>query len=91
MHDLIFERQNDLWAADAATVSTFADELGLDGAALAACIDDPATVARVEQIDQARRDAGIRLRPTFDVNGAIYQGAVPFQTLAQILTQALQR
>ena len=91
MHDLIFERQAQLWSAETATLAAFADELGLDGAALAACMDDPATVAKVQQMDQARRDAGIRLRPTFDVNGALYPGAVPYPTLAQLLTQASTR
>ena len=44
MHNLLFERQDALWQADAATVTAFATELGLGAEAFAACLDDAAIV-----------------------------------------------
>lgn len=91
MHDLLYERQPDLYAATAGTVAAWAGELGLDTAAFQACLDDPAVTAKVQRMDEQRRAAGVRLRPTFDVNGQRIEGAAPYAALAEILEGALER
>lgn len=83
MHNLLFERQDALWQADAATVTAFAAEIGLGVDAFAACLDDATIVEKVERMDQARRDRGIRLRPSFEINERLIEGALPFPLFQQ--------
>lgn len=89
MHDLIFERQGELWNTAEQTMAALAEEIGLDGAALQTCLGDPAIADKVTRLDQQRRDAGIRLRPSFDVNGRIIQGGIPFEQFTALLDEAL--
>ena len=89
LHDVIFERQGELWDADAETMTALASEIGVDGAAFRACMDAPAVAEKIERMDQQRRDAGIRLRPTFDLNGQIIAGSISFQQFAEVLDAAL--
>ena len=85
MHDLLFERQDQLWEADPYVMVQFATELGLDGIAFEACLDDPAIVEKVERMDQARRDLGIRSRPSFVANDQLVQGTLAYATFANFL------
>jgi protein-disulfide isomerase len=89
MHDLLFERQGQLWNASNDTAVQFATELGLDGEALRLCLDDPTISEKVTRLDQERRAQGIRTRPSFDVNGDLIQGAIPYPRFAQVLDEAL--
>lgn len=91
MHDLLFARQNEIWAnGDEATMAQWASEIGLDAETMMTCLADPATDAKVVRMDQARRDAGIRLRPTFDLNGQLIQGGVPYAQLSTAIDRLLQ-
>lgn len=89
LHDLLFERQAELWQATSATLTQFAVELGLNEATFGACLADPAIAEKVARMDQTRRDQGLRTRPSFDVNGKVIQGAIPFTTFATVLDEAL--
>jgi protein-disulfide isomerase len=89
IHDLIFERQGELWSATEQTMVALAEEIGLDGATMQACLGDPAIADKVTRLDQQRRDAGIRLRPSFDVDGRIIQGGIPFEQFTTVLNEAL--
>jgi protein-disulfide isomerase len=89
MHDLLYERQSDLYAATAEVVTAWAGELGLDAAAFQACLGDPAVATKVQQMDEQRRAGGVRLRPTFDVNGRRIEGAAPYEAFAETLDGAL--
>ena len=91
MHDLLFERQDQLWNADPATMVQFATELGLDGTALAACLADPAIVEKVERINQARQALGIRARPSFTVNDQLVQGGLAYPTFVKLLDELLTK
>jgi protein-disulfide isomerase len=91
MHDLLYERQGDLYAATAETVTAWAGELGLDDATFQACLGDPAVAAKVQQMDEQRRSDGVRLRPTFHVNGQRIEGAAPYAAFAAALDEALNR
>ncbi len=86
LHNLFFARQGELWGVDEAKVIELAGEIGLDQNALASCLADPAVNDKVTRMDQTRRDAGIRLRPSFDLNGQIIEGNVPYIAFAETIT-----
>jgi protein-disulfide isomerase len=44
----------------------------------------------VQAQDAARRAAGIRVRPTFELNGQRIQGAIDFATFQQFIDRALR-
>ena len=91
MHDTIFERQGELWSLENATLVAFAGELGLDTAAFESCLSDQSVIDKIARMDQERRAAGIRLRPSFDVNGQIIQGAIPYDSFAQLFDSLLAK
>ena len=91
MHNLLFERQSNHWRADNSIMVQLGSELGLDTDALLACINDPATQEKITRMDQSRRDAGIRLRPTFKINDEMIEGAVPYAQLQQKFTEAFPK
>jgi protein-disulfide isomerase len=87
LHDILFERQAELWQTTPELLAEMAAAAGVDAAAFAACVADPAVVAHVERLDQERRSAGIRQRPSFDVNGRLIEGSLPYPALAQVLDE----
>lgn len=89
MHELLFAEQSQLWNATPELMVQFATELGLDGNQLQSCLADPAIAAKIDRMFQARNALGIRTRPSFDLNGQIIQGALPYANFAQLLDQAL--
>lgn len=89
MHDTLFARQGELWNLQNATLVAFAGELGLETAAFESCLGDSSIADKIARMDQERRAAGIRLRPSFDVNGQIIQGAVPYDSFAQLFDRLL--
>ncbi len=91
MHDLLFQRQAQISTPDLNLMVQFAKEIGLDGAALKSCLADPAIAVKVERMGKARNDLGIRSRPSFSINGKIYQGSLPYQNFAQLLDALLKK
>ena len=99
MHDLLFERQSQLWVASdlAPLVKQLAAELRLNQADFAACLDGGAFKAAVTAADQARRAEGIRLRPSFKIvgpaqaDGRLAAGAQPFETFQKLIEEARGR
>lgn len=89
MHDTLFERQGELWNLENATLVAIAGELGLDTASFESCLSDQSIIDKIARMDQERRAAGIRLRPSFDVNGQIIQGAIPYDSFAQLFDKLL--
>ena len=89
MHTVLFENQNDLFQADSTAVASLAAGIGLDGPALQSCVDSGRYADKVQRMDQARRDMGIRLRPSFDINGALYEGAQPFPNFVAVISGIL--
>ncbi len=77
MHDVLFEKQRELFSVPAVDFYVeIATGLGMDGEALRACMTNPETTETVTRLDQERRDAGIRNRPSFDVNGRVISGGL---------------
>ena len=84
MHDLLFERQAQLWNTVPDLLTGWAEELGLDGTAFASCLEDPVITEQVATIDQERRTQGIRIRPSFVINERLVEGAIPYERFVQL-------
>lgn len=89
MHDALFENQQDLWSASRDFFVNTAVSLGLDQAAFEICYDSPDTLAEVMALDSIRRDRGVFGQPTFDANGLIFAGALPFDQFSVALDSVL--
>ncbi len=89
MHDTLFERQGELWNLENSTLVALAGENGLNTAAFESCLSDQTIIDKIARINQERQTAGIRLRPSFDVNGQIIQGAIPYDSFAQLFDKLL--
>ena len=87
MHDALYQRQP-AWAELAAPgpyLLAVADTLGLNHAALAACVAAGATRAAIQRdADQARR-IGARATPTFLIDHGYLEGAAAAQDFRRIL------
>ena len=89
MHNMLFEKQNELWSATRDYFVNMAVSLDLDQATFEACYDNPETLAGVMALDNIRRDRGVFGQPTFDANGLIFAGALPFDQFAAALDNQL--
>lgn len=87
MHDLLFNRQAQLWNTTPELLTGWATELGLEESAFTSCLNDAVVAEKVTQIDQARRDKGVRIRPSFDINGRLIEGALPYERFTQLFTE----
>lgn len=71
MHELLFERQDEVWAAGSADLPSlmrsYAAEVGLDTAAFDACVADGAALALVQALDEEQRQRGITVQPIFEI------------------------
>jgi protein-disulfide isomerase len=85
-HDRLFENQRTL---DRESLFRYAREVGLDIPAFRACLDDPATEARIEEDVRAGIAAGIQSTPTLFINGRRIDGALehPYYDYALVLEQ----
>jgi protein-disulfide isomerase len=88
-HHTLFENQGSVYLATRDFFVETAAALGLGGAAFESCYDGDATRELVNQLDEARRDKGIRQRPTFDVNGQLLLGAQPYETFAEVIASQI--
>lgn len=68
-HDLAFAEQDKLQASSPAD---FAERLNLDLAVFSACLEDPATAAKVKSSEKQAVDLGIRGTPAIYINGRKY-------------------
>lgn len=88
-HDVFFENQSQLWNAGRDWYVDTAVALGADQSAFESCFDGGEAHAFVTQLDEARRRQGIRQRPTFDLNGFLFFGNVPFNVFESYIEDAL--
>ncbi len=86
MHGLLFERQDAVWTANVDLFKSWVkQDLKIDGDALAACISSAKYKSKVESVYAAARASGVRVRPTFDINGKRLQGALAFSEFMKII------
>ena len=88
-HHTLFQDQMHLYLARRDYFVETAAGLGLDMAAFEACYDGEAMRELLTQLDATRREAGVRQRPTFDVNGQRLLGAQPYEAFAGLIASQL--
>ena len=88
MHDKMFENIQQL-SVDQLKASAAA--LGLDEEAFGACLDSGKHAAAVADDLQAGRAAGVTGTPAMFVNGRFLSGAVPYEQLAALIDDELER
>ncbi|MEA3337728.1 MAG: thioredoxin domain-containing protein [Chloroflexota bacterium] len=90
IHDLFYSDQNQLWSADMDTYADFAARSGVpDLAQFRQCLETGQFAEKTIALDRVRRGEGIRLRPTFSINGLIIPGAQSYAQLAALIDEAL--
>jgi protein-disulfide isomerase len=88
MHDKMFE---DIRALSVDQLKQAAVSLGLDGEAFAQCLDSGKHADRVADDLEAGRLAGVTGTPAMFVNGRFVNGAVPYDQLAALIDDELER
>lgn len=88
-HHALFENQRRVYLARRDFFVEMAGELGLDTDLFEACYDGDGVRETLEQLDETRREAGIRQRPTFDVGGRILLGSHSYETFAELIAAAM--
>jgi protein-disulfide isomerase len=88
VHEVLFEKQSELWSADRDYYVQTAVAVGADQAAFEACYDGAEAQAKVQELDDLRRERGIYSQPTFDINGTVQGGAPRFEIFAAVLDDA---
>jgi protein-disulfide isomerase len=93
MHDMLYVRQDEVFRTSDldSTLVGFGRDLGLDTVAFADCLQSHMHLAAVQAADQAAQAAGVRFRPTIDINGVRLTGALPFATYQKAIDAALAR
>lgn len=83
----LYERQSDLLGAGSIEggLQFIARELGLDAQLFASCLSDQRHRAAVQRDIDASQAAGVRQRPTFDVNSTRLVGLQRYERIAALL------
>lgn len=84
-HDQLFASQ----ALDVESLKGHADELGLDGEAFAACLDDARHAESVNEDMLTGRSYGASSTPTLFINGRPVFGAMPLDVFDEIVQEEL--
>jgi protein-disulfide isomerase len=88
MHDAMFEEQKSL---EVAQLKEKAARLELDAEAFASCLDDGKYAEQVAADLQEGSAAGVSGTPAMFINGRFLNGAVPYETLKDIIDRELER
>jgi len=88
MHDAMFENQREL---DIESLKTRASELGLDSEAFGTCLDSGMFAEQVAVDVAAGRALGVSGTPALFINGRYLSGAQPFDVIARVIDDELQR
>lgn len=88
MHDAMFADQGNL-GVDA--LKSKAGELGLDAEQFAACLDSGKYAEEVSSDMKAGQAAGVSGTPAMFINGRFISGAVPYEQVAEVIDDELQR
>jgi|CXWL01.1.fsa_nt_gi protein-disulfide isomerase len=88
LHDAMFADQGGL---DVPKLKEKAAAIGLDAEKFAACVDGGSKAAAVSSDVAAGTAAGVSGTPAMFVNGRFLNGAVPYEDLARVINDELQR
>lgn len=89
-HDLLFARQAE-WSDDRNPddeLAAIAEAAGLDIELFRRCYDDDQGEEGTDAANRAARTDGVRGTPTFFINGFRVQGAIPAETMTQLIEAA---
>jgi protein-disulfide isomerase len=86
MHDLLFANPR---ALDPGHLADYGQQLQLDGARFAACLQSSSKLAAIDQSRQAANAAGVTATPTFFINGRMVTGARPLWEYEEIIEHEL--
>jgi protein-disulfide isomerase len=85
MHELLFQRQDLVWTGTVDLFRNWArDDLKIDADRFATCVSSGKYKSKVDGVYAAARASGVRVRPTFDINGKRVQGALDFSEFQKI-------
>lgn len=90
-HDRLYERQfgENQGTFDDASLKKFAADLGLDTAAFNQCLDSGKFTDLVKREKEESQKLGVKVTPTFIINGKTVIGGQDYQTYAQIIEAIL--
>jgi protein-disulfide isomerase len=88
MHDAMFADQEKLQVPD---LKQTAGKLGMDQAKFDQCLDSGKFVARIADDTKVGSAAGVNGTPAFFINGRFLNGAVPYETMAQMIDEELAK
>ncbi|TAK05245.1 DsbA family protein [Patescibacteria group bacterium] len=84
MHDKLYQNAGALKDND---LSFYAQQIGLDLLRFEQCLSSAETDAEIDRDVADAQDAGVRGTPTFFINGARVEGAIPYPILRDIIRQ----
>jgi len=87
-HDRLFANQDKLMVDD---LKKHAQDLSLDAARFNACLDSEKYASRVKEGLDAGTKLGVSSTPTLFVNGRVLPGAYPYEEIAAVIDEELQR
>ena len=87
-HDVLFENQR---AQQDEDLKKYAEQVGIDGAKFAECLDSSKYAERVEADKKSGEAFGVSGTPAFFVNGVFINGARPFEAFAEVIDQEVAR
>lgn len=92
MHDTLYDEQGEWKKAISpyAVFQRYATSLSLDRAAFSACYTRQEVHRRTQQANDAADRLGVRVTPSFVVNGRPVEGALPLPQFRQLLDDALK-
>ncbi len=86
MHDKLFQNADALKDND---LRFYAQQIGLDPLRFEQCMAAPATGGEIDQDVADGAAAGVRGTPTFFINGARVEGAIPYNILHDVVQQII--
>jgi protein-disulfide isomerase len=92
IHDALYGRQAEWTRASdpSGLFRGYATAAGLDGARFASCLMSDIPAARIAAANDLADQLGVRATPTFFINGARVEGALPLAQFRSILEDELQ-
>lgn len=92
MHDVLFDNQRE-WKSEGSGARSlfarFAAELQLDQKRFLACYDQNRPATTIARNTRLGQQLGVRATPTFFINGARVEGAIPLELFRQVLEEVL--
>jgi protein-disulfide isomerase len=88
MHDIMFAQQKELGVEQ---LKAKASQIGLDTEKFNQCLDSGAQAAAVQADMEAGARAGVNGTPAMFINGISVSGAVPYEQLAKVIDEELNR